>query len=62
MPEERPARSKRRERDVMGAMRVKRSWWEILVGCGGEDLGERYFEIVFGEVVVEIVDAKSGSC
>ena len=31
VPEERPARSKRRERDVMGAMRVKRSWWSSLL-------------------------------
>lgn len=31
-----------------------RVWWGRL--------GERYFEIIFCEVVVEIVNAKSGSC
>ena len=28
VPEERPARSNRRDRDVIGAMRVNRSWYE----------------------------------
>ena len=34
VPEERPARSKRMETEVTGAMRVKRSWRWVSVGCG----------------------------
>lgn len=49
----------------MGPMRVKRSWWVgVSRGDGGVRVegGFAYFEVVFCQVVVQVLDTDAGTC